>query len=185
MLFKRITFLSLMCVCASAALWQLSSAAIIAGKAFLAPVLIETAWSESLVSGKKTKPWSWADTYPVAKITAKRLHESEYIMAGDNMRSLAFGPVMAEGADVSAIYGHRDTHFSFLQHIQVGDELGMEYRSGENANFKVQGIWVAHKDELYMPLESSSSDIFLITCYPFNALNPNSDQRYIVWASNV
>src|ERR1700758_2853371 len=43
-------------------------------KALLAQVLLERAFSASLASGEPVKPWSWVDTWPVARIEVLRLH---------------------------------------------------------------------------------------------------------------
>ena len=45
-------------------------------KAFLAQYLLNKAFAETIVTGQPVKPWSWADTWPVARIEVPRLHES-------------------------------------------------------------------------------------------------------------
>ena len=48
---------------------QLSGAAIIKAKAWLAPLLIELAWVETLqLKDSVVKPWPWADTWPVGRL---------------------------------------------------------------------------------------------------------------------
>src|SRR5262249_17780590 len=37
-------------------------------KALLAQVLLERAFAATLATGKDVKPWSWADTWPVARV---------------------------------------------------------------------------------------------------------------------
>jgi sortase A len=61
-------------------------------KALLAQVLLERAFTETITSGRETKPWSWADTWPVARIEVKRLHASTIVLAGSSGQALAFGP---------------------------------------------------------------------------------------------
>ena len=41
--------------------------AYIHAKALLAQVLLERAFAETIASGRVTKPWSWADTWPVLR----------------------------------------------------------------------------------------------------------------------
>jgi len=43
-------------------------------------------------SEREVKPWSWADTWPVARIEVKRLHASAIVLAGSSGQALAFGP---------------------------------------------------------------------------------------------
>ena len=47
--------------------------AYIHAKALLAQVLLERAFAETIASGRDIKPWSWADTWPVARIEVQRL----------------------------------------------------------------------------------------------------------------
>ena len=77
---------------------QFAGAALIYGKAWLAPVLIERAWGESRASGQAVKPWSWADTWPVARLGVERLGIERFVMHGDNGNAMAFGPGLAAGA---------------------------------------------------------------------------------------
>src|SRR6266480_3954822 len=77
--------------------------------------------------GGATKPWSWADTWPVARIEVKRLHASAIVLAGSSGQALAFGPGHVErtpdaGERGVAVYSaHRDTHFRFLRDVAIGD----------------------------------------------------------------
>jgi sortase A len=66
--------------------------AYIHAKALLAQVLLERAFSETIATGREVKPWSWADTWPVARIEVKRLHASAIVLAGSSGQALAFGP---------------------------------------------------------------------------------------------
>ena len=90
-------------------------------KALLAQILLERAFTETIATGRETKPWSWADTWPVARIEVKRIHASTIVLAGSSGQALAFGPGHVEntpdaGERGVAVYSaHRDTHFRFLQ----------------------------------------------------------------------
>jgi sortase A len=90
-------------------------------KALLAQVLLERAFAETIATGHPTKPWSWADTWPVARIDVKRLNASVIVLAGSSGQALAFGPGHVEltpdaGERGVAVYSaHRDTHFRFLK----------------------------------------------------------------------
>ena len=66
--------------------------AYIHAKALLAQVLLERAFAETIASGRVTKPWSWADTWPVARIEVRRLGASAVMLAGSSGQALAFGP---------------------------------------------------------------------------------------------
>ena len=108
--------------------------ACIHAKAMLAQVLLERAFEKTITSGRETKPWSWADTWPVARIEIKRIHASAIALAGSSGQALAFGPGHVEGTPgagergVAVYSAHRDTHFSFLKSVVIGDEVDVTLR---------------------------------------------------------
>jgi len=59
-------------------------------KAWLSQVLIRQAWQQTLLDKQQHRPWSWADTYPVARLQVPRLAVSSYILEGSSGRNLAF-----------------------------------------------------------------------------------------------
>src|SRR5665648_222137 len=93
--------------------------ATIYAKAILAQILLERAFERSLAAGEPVKPWSWADTWPVARIEVPRIGASAIVLKGGSGQALAFGPGLLDGtpapgeAGSSVIAAHRDTHFSF------------------------------------------------------------------------
>src|SRR5262245_66693283 len=95
-------------------------------KAMLAQILLERAFAQAISTGAPVKPWSWADTWPVARIVVPRLGKSAIVLAGASGQALAFGPghvarTPDAGEPGTAIYsGHRDTHFAFLGDVAVG-----------------------------------------------------------------
>ena len=98
--------------------------AYIHAKALVAQVLLDRAFTKTIATGRATKPWSWADTWPVARIEVRRIHASAIVLAGSSGQALAFGPGHVEGtpdageAGVAVYSAHRDTHFSFLKNAQ-------------------------------------------------------------------
>jgi len=71
-------------------------------KALLAQVLLERAFAASLADGQPVKPWSWADTWPVARIEVPRLHRSEIALAGSSGQALAVRKVDGDSGLVAA-----------------------------------------------------------------------------------
>lgn len=62
---------------------QLGAAGLIKAKAWLAPVLIERAWAQSLgLGGMPVKPWPWADTWPVARLRVPARGVQRLVLAG-------------------------------------------------------------------------------------------------------
>src|SRR5258708_22283979 len=61
-------------------------------KALVAQVLLQRAFAETIAGGHPVKPWSWADTWPVARIEVRRLHASAIVLAGSSGQALALRP---------------------------------------------------------------------------------------------
>src|SRR6266700_5291639 len=126
--------------------------AYIHAKAMLAQVLLQRAFTETIATGHPTKPWPWADTWPVARIEVQRLHASTIVLAGSSGQALAFGPGHVEltpdaGARGVAVYSaHRDTHFRFLRDVAVGDEIDITRSDGRRFRYRADSTSVVRFD---------------------------------------
>lgn len=171
--------------------WQWSGAARIYLKAHLAQWLIAKAWTETLDQpGAHIKPWPWADTRPVARLLVPGHNIDLYVLAGAQGNSLAFGPghhsgSPPPGAGTSVIGGHRDTHFRFLQHLQVGDALTLQTPTGELLQYRIAQLVVVNIHVQPLLIEPGLPGLVLVTCYPFDALIPDGPLRLVVWADLV
>jgi sortase A len=170
-------------------LQQLAGAALIKAKAWLAPVLIETAWAQTLArGGEPVKPWSWADTWPVARLRAPAQEVELLVLAGDSGNALAFGPGHATAsatlgsAGLAVIGGHRDTHFAFLRDLPVGALLRLELPDGRWRSYAVESSRVVDASRELLPTGLAEEVLLLVTCYPFDALQANGPLRYVVRA---
>lgn len=156
-------------------------------KAMLAQFLLRDAWEETVRTGVSVKPWPWADSWPVARLWVPRLDIDRIVLEGDSGEVLAFGPghisaSATPGARGNCVLtGHRDTSFTFLEHLIPGDTLTVEGADGRRTTFTVTMSQVEHRSNLYFE-EVDSPWLTLVTCYPFNAVRPGSDQRYVVFA---
>ncbi len=182
--FKKIVFMTLpLC-----GLWLIGNSAYIHAKAVLAQHLLETAWSQTLNGQKEVKPWPWADTWPVARLSVPHLGISRIVLAGASGASLAFGPghffnSALPGEDGNIIISaHRDTHFAFLQNLSAGDTLLLEAVNKEITVYKVKEFFVIDKTKTPFIPTDMSNRLMLITCYPFDAITAGGPLRYIVIA---
>ena len=64
-------------------------------KAVLAQILLERAFDRSLAAGQPVKAWSWADTWPVARLEVPRIGASAIVLKGGSGEALAFGPAIS------------------------------------------------------------------------------------------
>ena len=120
------------------------------------------------------KPWSWADTWPVAHVSVPRLGRSAIVLAGASGQALAFGPghverTPAAGEPGTAIFSaHRDTHFAFLGEVVIGDEIGVTRRDGGHFRFRVTGISVVRWDASGIDPLADGRRLVLVTCWPLD-----------------
>jgi len=158
------------------------------GKAMLAQLLLERAFRHSIASGEITKPWSWADTWPVARIEVPRLRASAIVLSGSSGQALAFGPGHVEstpdaGEPGIAVYaGHRDTHFHFLREVVIGDEIIMTRSDGRAFRYRADRASVVRFDASGIDPRGEGYQLALSTCWPFDAVTP-SPERYVLHAS--
>jgi sortase A len=164
--------------------------AYIHAKALLAQVLLERAFTETIATGHEIKPWSWADTWPVARIEVKRLQASAIVLAGSSGQALAFGPGHVEltpdaGERGVAVYSaHRDTHFSFLKDVALGDEIAVTRRDGRMFRYRADSASVVRFDASGIDPLTDGYELVLSTCWPFDAVTPGPE-RYVLHATMI
>src|SRR5215475_8660888 len=140
------------------------------GAYIYAKALLAHAFAQSIASGHPVKPWSWADTWPVARIEVKRLGASTIVLAGSSGQALAFGPGHVEltanaGERGVAVYSaHRDTHFRFLKEVKVGDEIEVTRRDGKLFRYRADSHSVVRFDQFGIDALSSGYELVLSTC---------------------
>lgn len=164
--------------------------AYIHAKALLAQVLLDRAFAETLATGREVKPWSWADTWPVARISVKRLNASAIVLAGSSGQALAFGPGHVErtadaGERGVAVYSaHRDTHFRFLKDVKIDDEIVVTRQDGRAFRYRVNETSVVRFDVSGIDPITDRFELVLSTCWPLDAVTPGP-LRYLVHADLI
>ena len=165
--------------------------AYIHAKAVVAQVLLERAFANTIVTGQQTKPWSWADTWPVARIEVKQIHASAIVLAGSSGQALAFGPGHVEmtpdaGERGVAVYSaHRDTHFRFLKDVAIGDEIDVVRNDGRAFRYRADSTSIVRFDASGIdPLSDSGYQLVLSTCWPFDSLI-SGPERYLLHATMI
>ena len=176
-------------------------------KAEVAQLMLENAWQASQSEPMSNiKPWPWADTWPVFKLSLHQKLNSEvdtyhrqgekretfntlanYIVLSDaSGESLAFGPGLLSNhifpGDLgnSLIAAHRDTHFASLASIRTKDEIHIEFKDGSAQRFIIDTV-----DIIDSTLEAPLTDIdevrlTLVTCYPFDRDVQETSLRLLV-----
>lgn len=168
--------------------WQFGYGAYIPAKAWLAQELMQRAWVRTGAGEERATPWPWADTWPVARLTAKSQGADLIVLAGGSGRTLAFGPGHLSASALPGevgnmiVAGHRDTHFQFLQKVEVGELLGVESARGQRHLYKVVGVDIVDSRRGVLVLDTDAAMLSLVTCYPFDALEAGGPLRYVVTA---
>jgi sortase A len=168
--------------------WLISQGVWIHVKATAAQWLLQQAWARTLKKQHPAKPWPWADTWPVGRLLVPRHGIDQIILADASGRSLAFGPGLLSGSawpDESGsiiLSGHRDTHFQFLQYLQKGDLLFVEWPTGHQASYTVQELAVVDSRHTRLVSHDDAEAVILTTCFPFDAIVPGGPLRYAVMA---
>jgi sortase A len=164
--------------------------AYIHAKALLAQVLLERAFDETIATGHMTKPWSWADTWPVARIEVKRIGANAIVLSGSSGQALAFGPGHVEltpdaGERGVAVYSaHRDTHFRFLRDVAIGDEIDITRSDGRMFRYRADASSVVRFDASGIDPLANGYQLVLSTCWPFDAL-VSGPERYLLHATLI
>ncbi len=159
-------------------------------KAMLAQYLIAQSWEQQQHGAQRVKPWSWADTWPVARLKVPALGIDQFVLAGASGRVLAFGPGHVNGTAIPGeegnivISGHRDTHFRWLKDLDDGDIIELDLPNGKAQQYVVKQRQVISEQDQWVLSDQSVSVLNLLTCYPFDAIIPGGSQRYLVTAEH-
>lgn len=171
--------------------WQVGHAAWIHAKGSLAQRLIAAAWADGRDAGAVRRPWPGADLRPIARISVPQRNIELYVLDNASPRALAFGPAHVGGTAMPAsagntvIVAHRDTHFAFLRELRVDEEIEVEASRGARARYRVRDVAVVDQGESRLLDPADSSQLTLITCFPFDAVLPGTRLRYVVIADRI
>ena len=156
-------------------------------KAKVAQWLIEASWVDRSPNHPPAPPWAWADTRALARLEVPRLDIKQFVMDSASGQALAFGPGHLPGTAQPAqmghsiIAGHRDTHFSFLQRLELGDSIMLEDHRGRTAEYRIEQLTVIDSSSEEIPMYADDL-LTLVTCYPFDQISAGGSLRYLVHA---
>ncbi|ACA19459.1 peptidase C60 sortase A and B [Methylobacterium sp. 4-46] len=157
----------------AAGLALLGQAGSIRAKGLLAQALLERAFARSLAAGgRPVRPWPWADTVPVARLTL--LGRSLVALDASSGQALAFGPGHVPGTPEAgepgtAVYAaHRDLHFRGLDRLRTGDPVAVTRRDGVRLRFRVTGTRVVRHDASGIDPHAPGRRLVLATCWPLD-----------------
>jgi sortase A len=130
------------------------------------------------------------DAVPLAKLEIARLRISGYVEDGLDAHTLrrAIGhsprsPKPGERGNV-VLAAHRDTFFSGLRDVLVGDIVDLQAPGGERLHYRVSRIFVVDPVDSRVMRPSSQDMLTLITCYPFEFIG-SAPSRLVVQARPI
>lgn len=170
---------------------QIGSGFYIHAKAAFAQELLEHAWGETLEDGAPHKAWSWADTWPVARLTFPQYGVDLVVLEGVSGEALAFGPGRMPAfarlgePGTAIIAAHRDTHFRFLEKVQTGDAFWVETKDGTRHRYAVVDTAILDSRAAGIGDDPDGSTLVLLTCYPFDTIAVGGPLRYLVFAESA
>ena len=172
------------------ALWQIGSGLWIPAKALIAQALLRDAWAATANDGAPVRPWPWADTWPIGRLRADAHGVDLIVLAGASGSTLAFGPGHLDGSALPGepgtivVSGHRDTHFRFLESVREGDAFELAPPGRPPTRYVVTATEIVDMRDSSLRLSGADS-LVLVTCYPFDAVEPGGPLRYVVVARPV
>ncbi len=125
----------------------------------------------------------------IGSLTMTTLNQKVPIVEGTGENELKKGvghytqSVLPGEKDNCVLSGHRDTVFSKIGKLKIGDKLIVQTSAGI-FTYKVKGTRIVHKDDKTVIVPTSSAILTLTTCYPFNFIGDAPD-RYIVSANLI
>lgn len=171
--------------------WHVAAAGWIHAKARLAQHLIASAWEDARDGGPSRRPWPWADMRPIARLALPARDIELYVLDSATPRALAFGPAHVGGTASPGMRGnavlvaHRDTHFAFLRDVAPGEWIEVETHRGTISRYRVVETSIVDQSDARVLDAGDAARLTLITCYPFDAVQPGTRLRYVVVAERA
>jgi len=126
---------------------------------------------------------------PVGTLLIPALDQSLPIVEGTGNDELRDGvghyaqSVLPGEVDNCVLSAHRDTYFSGLEALKIGDQLIVQTSAGTFA-YEIGGVRIVDKDDRTVIVPTDHAVLTLSTCYPFNYVGSAPD-RYIISADAV
>ena len=83
----------------------------------------------------------------------------------------------------TVLSGHRDTVFTGLGKIEIGDSVFLEY-GGQRYEYAVEKTWITDAEDRTVIVDKDEATLTLTTCYPFDYIG-YAPERYIIRASLI
>ena len=125
----------------------------------------------------------------IGVVTIPALHQRLPIIEGTGKEELKKGighfaqSVLPGEKDNCVLSGHRDTVFSDLGKLKIGDKLIVQTSAGAYT-YEIKRTRIVDKDDRKVIVPADHAVLTLTTCYPFGYLG-NAPERYVLSADLV
>lgn len=126
---------------------------------------------------------------PIGTLSIPALGQAFPIIQGTRSSDLKKGvghfvqSVLPGEQDNCVLSGHRDTHFSRLGELVIGDRLNVRTSAGY-FSYEIRRIRIVDKDDRTVIVPTPQAVLTISTCYPFRYVG-NAPDRYILVADLV
>jgi sortase A len=173
------------------AIYFLASAFYIPVKSVIKQSLLENAWQRTLAGEETVKAWPWASSWPVAQMKIPALGIDQILLEDQQANGLLYTPgrqlktFYDTSADLMDISLFQASQFNYLENIQLGQHIFVQYETGEVKHYQVEDIEIVDVANFGIQAPVTGNWLTLITSYPFNGALRNSSLRYVVFAELV
>ena len=150
---------------------------------------MEAAWQRARASADGARPWAWADTTPLARLTING--ESLFVLEGLSQCEREAGPthdmtsVMPGETGNSVIEAHHAGQLKVVRKVRMGDRIRVERADGASAEFIVTNRRVLDTRRQSVTPQAQTARLTLVTGYPFDAIEPGGPLRFVVTADFI
>ena len=131
----------------------------------------------------KQQHWSRSNVFPVFNLSAPQHNQEFVVLEGDGDDALLFGPGRSSSSyfpgDLGTVVIHANYHFSFLQNINLNDQIILNDQMGAEYQYCVHDVSIIDLDKTQIEI-SEIDELKLVTPWPFDDFTKDNTLRYVV-----
>jgi len=120
------------------------------------------------------------DPASIARLVVPDRHVDVAVPKQTSRHERRAGPASPGNVVVTA---NREASLRFLRRVEVGDEVIVESKHGEQFHYRVRDVRIAARDEVNATPAPTEPTLTLVTWYPFSAGDSAAALRYVVVAT--
>jgi sortase A len=178
---------SLAAILAATGIWAIGAVFWSDAKSWLTQVLVAHAWQRSLAAGQHVKPWPWAESWPVARLTVPRLGIERYVLSGgDAMPELGArhmaGTALPGEAGNSVIGALQEEDFAFLRGLPAQTAIEVDSMDARGIRYTVRYVQELDPRDVWITKQEGPARLTLITCAASAMASAGGPPCYVVSA---